>query len=92
MADLFRNAVRPIARPLHQLRQLGVDRNAPSFIARQQSSGSASAGFILIIDVADRLPVSIAHDEACAVVFKVPKKKSWPPAGARKKQKAPARI
>jgi hypothetical protein len=65
---------RSILRPFHQLWQLSdVEGNAPSFVARQQSGGSASAGFILIIDVAERLPISIT-DEASAVVFKVP----WP--------------
>jgi hypothetical protein len=64
---------RSILRPFHQLWQLSdVEGNAPSFVARQQSGGSASAGFVLIIDVVERLPISIADDEASAVVFKVP--------------------
>jgi hypothetical protein len=53
--------------------QLGdVDGDPPSFVAREQVGGSAPAGLLLIIDVAERLLISIADDEARAVIFKVP--------------------
>jgi hypothetical protein len=41
--------------------------------SRQQISGSASAGFIRIIDVAERLPISIANDEARTRYLQGPK-------------------
>jgi hypothetical protein len=54
-----------ILRPLHQLRQLRhVERDAAGFIAREQAGSSASAWFILIVDVAEGLPVGVPDYDA----------------------------
>jgi hypothetical protein len=41
----------------------------PRFIACEQSGSGTSAGLILIVDVAERLPIGVADDEASAVVI-----------------------
>lgn len=63
-------------RPLQQLRQPGdVDSYTPRLIAREQPRGGTAAGLVLIIDIAERLTVGVADDEARAVVFDVPRRR-----------------
>ena len=46
------------------MRQLrNIRRNAPCLIAREQVRGRAPAGLVLEIDVRQRLPVVVLHDE-----------------------------
>ncbi len=53
-----------LSRP-QQLRQLGeVRRDPPRLVAREQLSRRSSARLVLEIDVGERLPASVAHDEA----------------------------
>jgi hypothetical protein len=61
--------------PLHELRKLSdVNSDAPCLVAREQSRSSASAWFVLVIHVAERLAVGIAHDKARTIVFNVPRR------------------
>jgi hypothetical protein len=62
-----------ILRPLHQLGQFGdVDGDAPGFISGQQAGSRPPSRLLLIVDVAQCLPVGVPDDEAGAVVFDSP--------------------
>ena len=51
--------------PLQQLRQLGdVDRDAASFVPGQKIGSRLSPQLLLEVEIAKRLPVLVAHDEA----------------------------
>jgi hypothetical protein len=59
-----------VLRPFHQFGQFGdVCRDPPRLIAREQIRGRSATRLVLIIDVAQRLPVD---DEARAVVLDIP--------------------
>jgi hypothetical protein len=49
----------------HQLRQLGdVRRDPADFVACQELRRGTSAGFILAMDISERLPIAVSDDEA----------------------------
>ena len=62
--------------PLQQLRQLGdVGCDPASFIFAEQLGRRSPAWFVLIIDVAQRLPVSVTHDKAGGLFFDRPRRR-----------------
>jgi len=57
-------------RPAQQLRQLGeVHRHAAGFVVGQALGRWAPTGLILEIEIAERLPGGVLHDEACIVML-----------------------
>jgi hypothetical protein len=58
-----------VLRPFHQFGQFGDVCRPPRLIAREQIRGRSATRLVLIIDVAQRLPVD---DEARAVVLDIP--------------------
>jgi hypothetical protein len=54
---------------------LDIGGDAPCLVATKQIGGSALARLVLIVDEAQRLPVVVANDEACAVVVHGPRRR-----------------
>ena len=62
-------------RPLHRSATWRSDCNSSRLIPREEVGSGASARVILVIDVTKRLTAVVADDEACAVVFDVPRRR-----------------
>jgi hypothetical protein len=60
----------------NQSRQLGdVGGDSPDFVACEQIGSRATAGLILEIEVSERRPDAVLHDEAGAVVLDGPRRR-----------------